>query len=295
MVGIMLVDSHIKCGGMILSASKILTAYHCVKDESKTYQVCVGSDKLDMRQCFAISSITHHYSFTKTKIDPHDLAIITLVKPLSSATHCQIRMINDEEHERMRNSIRVPEYTALGFGVTEFGYEEKRMLQETTHLYTYRYNTEYPFYSSKYCSTFICATGGSQDTCKGDSGGPLIWQDTSSNTSNSLVVGMTIGGFPSGDKDAPHCIDKPSTGIYIDLHTHRKFLLNHIDDSGESLPYCPDGKEERARFWLQMKKMYNVENTLRVEITIVLCSLLCLFTFITLFVVLMVVGRNFIK
>lgn len=63
----------------------------------------------------------------------------------------------------------------------------------------------------------LCAGGNNRDACKGDSGGPLIFEDMSS------YKFIQLGIVSYGEKD---CVSKP--GVYTDVRKYIKWILDNI-------------------------------------------------------------------
>jgi hypothetical protein len=214
------------CGGSIRDAWHIITAAHCVWDNSSSstgqpvaptqVDVLAGTEDLrnegaGQRPGVSIISVDPHYDSGKLL---HDAALLTLSSPLTlDAKKEPVELVSDAE-----SSALTP--PALLF-VTGWG--------DTTGNDTYPFavrGTDVPFvgdsvcksdYQNNYIIPFpmepalqACAGDDTRDSCYGDSGGPLVIPHGALPADDRLV-GIVSSGSPFG------CADEEFPGLYTEI------------------------------------------------------------------------------
>lgn len=192
------------CGGTILNQNWILTAAHCVEDQSKSYAV-IPALSTGSTEVFKIQkSVIHQYYMKPFNSD--DLALLKTERPIFRSAHV------DYVKLPQRNLMLLGEKpcshgSIMGWGGTEYGLPSANSLQ-CAYL---------PIMSSKECKPFRTFVRNSQlctttingiDACQGDSGGPLLC--------GSIQVGIVSWGEVCGGNPRP--------GVY----TRIDFYLNFI-------------------------------------------------------------------
>lgn len=193
------------CGGTILNQHWILTAAHCVDDQSKSYAV-LPSLSTGPTEMLKIEKTVIHDNY----VDPFhadDIALLKTERPIFRSVHV------DYVKLPKRNLMQLKEKPCnhgviMGWGYTEYGFPSTNSLQ-CAYL---------PIMSAKECKPFRTLVQGNQictitptegiDACRGDSGGPLLC--------DSIQVGIVSWG--------EQCGLTPRPGVY----TRIDFYLNFI-------------------------------------------------------------------
>ncbi|CAB3220146.1 unnamed protein product [Arctia plantaginis] len=174
------------CGCSIIDEQFVLSAAHCIVP-NREYKVLVGTSKLHQGgSLYDVEKILVHPKYNNRTYD-YDISILKLKEPLVFSTKVNKIDLFD-------NSIKMKSGTILktvGWGYTE----PKGNISETLRV------VQLPKVSRAPCQRafgnkieitrrMICAGGEGKDTCKGDSGGPLIWK--------TAQVGITSFGSNCG-------------------------------------------------------------------------------------------------
>jgi hypothetical protein len=191
------------CSGSKISSRWILTAAHCVSDETSdavllpgALRVAVGNGLVSSRTDWrAVAQVVRHPGWDRNAL-VGDVALLKLAAPV------------DEWSLELASASREPAArpaagTVVGFGLVANGVDPNDMQAGTTAIF-----------SSTTCGTIwgagfvpatqLCAgtltkTTPPATTCSGDSGGPLLVNDAL----GDWIVGTTSFGALSGCLDAP--------------------------------------------------------------------------------------------
>lgn len=178
------------CGGALVAPNVVITAAHCVDPNNPQAEVRprvnIGGLKRrdsDAELRFTCKTILHENWSGDVK-QGFDLAAIILDKP-SSKQHVDLD-IGGTQGEGLR-------LTALGWGRTNLGTfaDELQQMSGFVMISNQQCNLNV-VYNGLLKDSMLCADGGAVDTCEGDSGGPLIFED--SDSQRDILVGVTSFG-----------------------------------------------------------------------------------------------------
>ncbi|KAI7837488.1 hypothetical protein COHA_008679 [Chlorella ohadii] len=196
------------CGGVLLDNSTVLTAAHCVVD-TKIVDNPSALTVWAMGNQYPVDRIFAHPGYSASKIPQdnadmtfdgslHDVALIKLKNPIPDLTSVALLPAKDlqlSDQQRLQ---------VAGWGTTETG-RPSNVLQfaGVEYLLPYRCPSDY--------DDVLCGGGTGQNTCNGDSGGPLIVRN---GEGKAVVVGVTSHG--------PDCQSQPNNpnyayGFYTDV------------------------------------------------------------------------------
>lgn len=222
------------CGGALLNSRTVLTAAHCVYgyDDQTPNEVGVfalhGTSQPTWSRSWTIAS-----SYDSDLLYD-DAALIHLDEPIMQTRYATV---NANLSRTLRTSRR--NLSVYGVGLTEFG-SPSESLRKATLLSVPLAECSPVHWSSQTLGEDICAIGlcnekdECQDSCSGDSGGPLLDDET-----GDLVGIVSRGTFPCGQL---------WPGIYANLNTQgvRSLLEKTLPPNPNPPPPLPSRVLSRA-------------------------------------------------
>ncbi|GAB9466876.1 Trypsin protease gip [Globisporangium polare] len=209
-----------ECGASLVSSSFVLTAAHCVEDTTASRWVSVGtafSDGVDYGEQIKVQRVVLHPEYDHSAMK-NDLALLELKYP-SIQTPVTL-------YERRQFPVLPRSGQILGFGATSNADAELSDVLLSAQMDVIASNHECMQLTPDIIdASMFCATGqNGADACGGDSGGPLLVQETDGGKKYLLGVVSYGRGCGSG---AP--------GVYANVSYGAAFIKSVIN-AGSTLP-----------------------------------------------------------
>ncbi|TKA10996.1 S1 family peptidase [Actinacidiphila oryziradicis] len=199
------------CGGTLVSATKVVTAAHCMVGETtSSVRVVGGRTYLNGTNgtVSRVSKIWINPSYTDAT-NGNDVAVLTLSTSMSYTTPPYVAS-TDTAVYATGATARI-----LGWGTTSESGSSSNQLRTATVPIVSNTSCASSYGSDFVASDMVCAgyTSGGVDTCQGDSGGPLL-------------IGGVLAGITSWGEG---CAEAGYPGVYTRLTTFSSLVTTQIN------------------------------------------------------------------
>ncbi|KAM6463806.1 complement factor D-like [Liasis olivaceus] len=175
------------CGGFLIAAQWVLSAAHCLEDmKNGTFQVLLGAHSLSQpeptKRLYRVRQLIRHPGSSEDTI-LHDLLLVQLEEPAVLGPN-----VRTLAYQTANNDI--PEHTlceVAGWGIiSNTGKKTDRLRYVQLKIISRDQCNRRRFHDGSVTENMMCAESKKKDSCKGDSGGPIVC--------NSIAEGIVTTG-----------------------------------------------------------------------------------------------------
>lgn len=239
----MAVDGRYACGSAIISKRQVITAAHCVTKEfeknsiidSSRIVIYYGKKSLEEMKANSdhsypvISVVTHSdYDNRPGNNNPNDIAILTVDRDFNQAQKAPLtdrnsqvdfenNLLNQVTYDESSAVAINPNLIAIGWGLTERRESPDKLQQ---NFLSTRREDQCQGPMNSFCSQSYTGVV-KYDTCNGDSGSPVIWNNRK--TGKNYVVGVVSFGRNACDA---------TLSVYTNIYRYSDFIGQHVDNDG---------------------------------------------------------------
>ncbi|XP_075983880.1 trypsin 5G1-like [Anticarsia gemmatalis] len=175
------------CGSSIIHEQFVLTAAHCIVP-NRNYSVLVGTDKVDKGgKLYDVEKILIHEMYSN-KTNDYDICILKLNETVTFGPTVNKISIGDSKVKLKKGKL----LSTTGWGYTQpKNATISENLRQVQVPVVPKFSCQISYLKKlKITPRMLCAGGHGKDSCLGDSGGPLTWNDQQ--------VGVTSFGLGCG-------------------------------------------------------------------------------------------------
>ncbi|XP_069704879.1 transmembrane protease serine 9-like [Periplaneta americana] len=230
-----LYDGMYLCGGTLITRLHVLTAAHCIKNFMQVIQrfpyigkdihVLLGAHHVERPTMLRkVAEMTYHADYYP-RTNVHDIALVKMDRPVDFNKKVRAACLPFEDDSEYLHDFAI----VAGWGVlTPKGPVSKILQKAFVPLVSNEHCVQAYAMKGVYISeSMLCAGRGTQDACKGDSGGPLIGLNMRTKTEE--VIGIVSFGRGCGKPEFP--------GVYTKVTSYLGWILQQIGEECLCFPF----------------------------------------------------------
>ncbi|CAB3250336.1 unnamed protein product [Arctia plantaginis] len=205
------------CGGVIINSWSIVTAGHCLAFSTDMKQMIIQAGAkytYDFNaDRYRVRAFVIHEDYNKEQAFSCDIALVFVDTPIKLGPRAKKGILVN--HKEWMND-KEENFIVTGWGYTKHKGEVSKVGLKMARLH---------YINPRECSKFLdghnitadtfCLYGyGERDTCQGDSGGGVLW--------NNMLVGLTSYG--------EGCAVKGKPSIYANIWHLRSWIIKRVND-----------------------------------------------------------------